>query len=64
MDRRIDVPCGEELEAAITTLATLAGVPRAEYARRVLLSHAFGELGIAQRMARAGGGRQWDESPS
>lgn len=54
LDRRLDIPLSEELEAGITTLAMLADVPRAEYARQVLASHVFGELGMAQRVTRLG----------
>ena len=46
---RIDIPCTEDLMDAITTLATLSGVPRAEYARRVLERAVFGEMAMAKR---------------
>ncbi len=62
--QRLDIPVSDELETGLITLATLAGMPRAEYARRILMIHVFGELGMAQRMARPPSDRQWDESPT
>lgn len=64
LERRLDIPVSEDLEAGIITLATLAGVPKAEYARQVLGAHVFGELGMAQMMTRLGCGRPSDERPT
>ena len=63
LDERLDIPIAQDLNDGIVTLATLAGMPRAEYARRVLAAHVFGELGMAQRIARVGWPRPSDESP-
>lgn len=49
LNARIDIPCTEELLDAISAMAMLTGVPRAEYARRVLERAMFGELAAARR---------------
>ena len=48
LTHRLDIPCTEDLIDAINALATLAGVPKAEYARRVLERAMFGELAVAR----------------
>lgn len=53
---RLDIPVSEELEAAVITMATLAGVPRAEFARRLLERALFGEFNIARSVAAAASG--------
>lgn len=50
-DRRLDVPVSEQLEERIIAMAALNGVPKAEYARRVLERAMFGEFAIAQSLA-------------
>lgn len=52
MTQRLDIPCTEELADAISALATLAGVPKAEYARRLLERAVFGELALARKARR------------
>lgn len=56
-DRRLDIPVSEALEERIIALAALNGVPKAEYARRLLERSMFGEFAIAQSLAadRMGG---------
>lgn len=56
-DRRLDIPVSEALEERIIALAALNGLPKAEYARRVLERAMFGEFAIAQSLAadRLGG---------
>lgn len=56
-DRRLDIPVSEVLEERIITLAALNGIPKAEYARRLLERAMFGEFVIAQSLAadRLGG---------
>ena len=49
LTQRLDIPCSEELMDAVSGLAMLAGVPRAEYARRLLERAMFGELALARR---------------
>lgn len=56
MTARLDIPVSEELEAAVITMATLAGVPRAEFARRLLERALFGEFNIARSVAAAASG--------
>lgn len=48
---RLDIPCTEKLADAIAALATLNGMPKAEYARWILERAMFGELPMAQRLA-------------
>lgn len=45
---RIDIPCTEELFDSISAMAMLAGIPRAEYARKVLERAMFGEVAAAR----------------
>lgn len=51
LTRRLDVPVSEELEEAVIALAAIAGVPRAEFARRLLERAVYGDLGML-RMGR------------
>lgn len=55
LNARIDVPVSDELDSAIQALATLAGVPKAEYARSVLEVHVFGRLHEVRRKVGQGG---------
>ena len=50
-DRRLDIPISEALEERIIALAALNGLPKAEYARRILERVMFGEFAIAQSLA-------------
>lgn len=50
-DRRLDIPVSEALEERIIAMAALNGVPKAEYARRILERVMFGEFAIAQSLA-------------
>jgi predicted DNA binding CopG/RHH family protein len=50
-DRRIDIPVSEVLEERLITMASLNGMTKAEYARRLLERAMFGEFSIAQMMA-------------
>lgn len=61
LTHRLDIPCTEDLADAISALATLAGMPKAEYARRILERAMFGELPIARRLAGKGGDDPSDE---
>lgn len=56
-DRRLDIPVSEALEERIIAMAALNGIPKAEYARRLLERSMFGEFAIAQSLAadRLGG---------
>ena len=51
LTQRLDIPCTEELSDAIVAMAALAGVPKAEYARRLLERAMFGELPMARRLS-------------
>lgn len=62
--RRLDIPVSEELEEAVIGMAVMAGVPKAEYVRKVLERHLFGELYIARRFSHQVGVGQWDECRS
>lgn len=64
LTRRLDVPVSEELEEAVIALAAIAGVPRAEFARRLLERAVYGDLGMLRRVARERSGGPWDESPN
>jgi hypothetical protein len=64
LSRRLDIPVSEELEDAVIALATLDGVPKAEYVRRVLERAMFGDLSMLRRMARTGMPGPSDESRS
>ena len=50
-DRRLDIPVSEVLEERIIAMAALNGIPKAEYARRLLERSMFGEFSIAQSLA-------------
>ena len=47
---RLDILVTEELEAAVTTLAGMHGVPKGEFARRLLERVVMGELHIMRRI--------------
>lgn len=51
---RIDVPVSEDTEAEIIAMATLAGISKAEWVRRVIEVSLHGELGMARRMQQRG----------
>lgn len=59
---RIDVPCSQELEEAVITLAGMAGVPKAEYLRSLVERAVFGDLALLRRLAKPIRSAQWDES--
>ena len=61
--RRIDVPLTEDLDDAITAVATVMGIPRAEFVRNVLHRFMFGELSMVRMMARMGLSNPSDEYP-
>lgn len=50
LDRRLDIPVSEKLEAAIISLASMHGMPKSEFARRLLDRVVFGELPMMQRI--------------
>lgn len=58
---RIDIPCTEELEAAVITLAGMHGIPKAEYARGLLERVVLGELPMMRRIVGLGPSMQLDE---
>lgn len=58
---RLDVPVSEELEAAVISLATIAGISRAEWVRHQLERIVYGELVILRRMTQQSGLRQLDD---
>lgn len=51
---RIDVPVSEDTESGIIAMATLAGISKAEWVRRVVEVALHGELGMARRMQQRG----------
>lgn len=58
---RLDVPVSEELEAAVISLATIAGISRAEWVRHQLERIVYGELVILRRMTQQHSSRQLDD---
>jgi hypothetical protein len=48
--QRLDVPVPDELYEAVGAMATLQGVPRAEWVRRVLQRELYGSLGMARSL--------------
>jgi len=48
--QRLDVPVPDDLYEAVGAMATLQGVPRAEWVRRVLQRELFGSLGMARSL--------------
>lgn len=52
LTQRIDVPVTDELNDAISALATINGTPRSEWVRALLEKTVFGELGMVRRMTR------------
>lgn len=59
---RLDVPVSEELEAAVISLATIAGISRAEWVRNQLERVVHGELVMLRRMTQQAGARQSENS--
>lgn len=64
LTRRLDVPVSETLEEAIIAMAAIAGMPKAEFARRLLERAMFGELAMVQRLRAQAGLGPWDEAPT
>ena len=58
---RLDVPVSEELEAEVISLATIAGLPKAEWVRQQLERIVHGELGMLRRIARTPAQGQLDQ---
>ncbi len=52
MTSRVDVPCTDRLAEALSGLAFIHGMTRAEYVREVLEEHAFGKVFILERIGR------------
>ena len=63
MVERLDVPCTQEMFAAVTTMATLRGMPRSEWVREVLQRELYGSLGMAQSLVAGRTPRRWEQSP-
>lgn len=61
LERRIDVPMSEELEAAVIALATIDGMSKAEWVRGKLERIVHGDLVMLRRMTRTPGARQSEE---
>ena len=59
---RLDVPVSQDLEEAVIALATLAGVPKSEWVRRMLERAVWGELTMVRRLSGQPVGPQWEES--
>ena len=51
LDRRLDVPVSEEIENAVIAIATLKGIPKAEFVRLLLEKALFGEFSMMQKIA-------------
>lgn len=64
LTQRLDVPVTVELEEAVIALATLSGVPKSEWVRRVLERAVWGELNMVRRVSGQVGPSQWEELPS
>lgn len=64
MTARLDVPVTTELEEAVIALATLAGVPKSEFVRRIVERAVFGELSMMRKLSRSACGDPWEESPT
>lgn len=60
---RLDIPVTEELAEAIIAMATINGMPKAEYARLLLERMVFGELDVVKRLTRFGPPNQSEEYP-
>ena len=60
---RLDIPVSQDLEDAVTTMATLARMPKAEFARRLLEEAIFGRLSMVRRLSGFDQPGQSDESP-
>lgn len=52
LTRRLDIPVSEQTEEAVIAMAMLAGLPKAEYVRRIIERAMFGELTMTQRMVQ------------
>lgn len=48
---RLDIPVSEETHDAVIALATLAGIPKAEYARSMIERNIFGELHLLRMIS-------------
>jgi hypothetical protein len=51
LDRRLDVPVSEEIENAVIAIATLIGIPKADFVRLLLEKALFGEFSMMQKIA-------------
>lgn len=50
-EKCLDIPVSEALEERIITMASLNGMSKAEYARRILERAMYGEFSIVQSLA-------------
>lgn len=64
LTHRVDVPVSEKLNDGLIALATVARIPKAEYARRVFEQHVFGRLAMLQMMGQEDSLGQYEESGS
>lgn len=54
LTQRLDIPVTEDIFDAAGALATLAGVPKSEYCRRILEVALLGELAVVRRASTNG----------
>ncbi len=60
---RIDIPCSIELEEAVIAMATMRGVPKAEFVRGLLERAVWGDLAMLRRVSKQAGLGPWDQLP-
>lgn len=51
---RLDIPISDQLESEVIALATIAGMSKAEWGRRVIEEVVYGKLAMLRRMAHQG----------
>jgi hypothetical protein len=63
LTQRFDVPVSEELNEAVIALATIEGISKAEWLRRLIERTVWGELSMLRRVSGRHGSDQLDSDP-
>ena len=61
LTQRFDVPVSEELNEAVIALATIEGISKAEWLRRVIERTVWGELSMLRRVTGRHGAMESEE---
>lgn len=63
LDHRIDFNVSEDLNDKVIALASVAGMSKAEWVRRLVSDAVYGKFSMLQRMAHGGSRGQCEEHP-